>query len=101
MSKWFIEILNKHGIFTFKQYSEVLEDRAALTEYAHHLERVINGMPELAKPIIVIGQHTRVHDVTLHHGQQVIVSPYARFTVVGNIYTLPPERATQAAKVTQ
>lgn len=89
MRKWFLNWLNARGLFTFTQYAEVLEDRGALREYAHHLERCINGMPDPAKPIIVIGQRTSVRDIRLQHGQQVIVSPYARFTNIQNVMTLP------------
>lgn len=89
MRKWFIEFLNRHGLFTFKQHAEVLDERAAITEYAHYLERALNGMPDLAKPIVVIGDYTRVHDVCLRHGQQVIVSPFAKFTDVRGVMTVP------------
>lgn len=89
MRKWFLNWLNARGLFTFSQYAEVLEDRGALREYAHHLERCINGMQDHAKPIIVIGKNTMVRDVSLQHGQQVIVSPYAKFTHISNVYTKP------------
>lgn len=89
MKKWIVKKLNSYGLFTLKQHCEVLEQRDAAKEYAHYLEKSVNGMADPAKPIIVIGEYTRVTDISLQHGQQIIVSPFAKFTDVRNVYTLP------------
>lgn len=95
MKKFIIEWLNRQGLFTFKQYAEKLDEIGALKDYAHHLEQSIDGIADPAKPIVVIGQNTNVCDVILNHGQQVIVSPYARFTCIRNVWVKSAAQAKQ------
>lgn len=87
LKTFIIEFLNRNGLYTESQYIKQIERKGEITAYAKELENVVVGMSDPKRPIVVFGDHTFVQNVSLKPGQQVIVSPYARFTQICNVHT--------------
>ena len=87
-----VDWLNAIGLYTFRQYLAEIERSSSLGTYAHELEKAVNGMSDPSKPIVIFSDNTLVSDVILNHGQQIIVSPSARFARIERVCCLP--RAT-------
>ena len=83
------KLLNRFGLYTSKQYFHELKEKSRAIELAMYLEKAVDGMTDPAKPIVVLIDYTRVSDVALQHGQQIIISPYAKFVALTNIMTPP------------
>ena len=84
MSK-FVELLNRYGIYTRKQYLERVEMIGALNSYARNLELAIDGMSDPTKPILVYGENISISDVSLRQHQQIIVAPSARYVSISHV----------------
>ena len=82
IKKKLIGWLNSIGLYTFRQY-------LAESMYAYELEKAVNGMSDPSKPIVIFSDNTLVSDVILNHGQQIIVSPSARFARIERVCVLP------------
>lgn len=92
------KLLNRLGLFTKSQYLEQVESKDRINEYALVLERAVNGMNDPAKPIIVLGNCVIVRDITLKQGQNIIVSPHAKYVQISNVLTIPEiEQSTGGA----
>lgn len=85
------QLLNYFGLYTSDQFIEQVELKGEALRYVSVLERAIAGMSDPAKPIIVMGHNTSIHDVALQHGQNIIVSPYARYTSIVGVNVLPKD----------
>lgn len=94
MRDMLIRILNSIGLYTASQQRYHL----AMEEYANHLEQAINKSSDPTKPIIVVADHTRIENVTLQHGQSLIVAPSAQYTSLIGVHVLHP---TDDSKITQ
>ena len=84
-----IDWLNSIGLYTTRQYLEQVEHRSAFRDYAFELEKAVNGIGDPAKPIVVFSDCTVIRNVSLQHGQQIIISPSARAVIVEGVYCLP------------
>lgn len=82
------KLLNRLGLFTTQQMSKEQEKTAKLEEYSSYLEAAIAGELDSEKPIVVLGSDAYVRDITLSHGKQLIISPFARRVCVQNVLTL-------------
>lgn len=83
------EILNYFGLYTRTQYLHQVKEVGRALEFVMHLEKAVTGMTDPAKPIVVLSDYTRVNDILLQHGQQIITSPFAKNVEVSNVTCLP------------
>ena len=83
--KKLLALANRFGIYTRGQYLAALEEKGQIAEYARELEAAVNGMSDPKRAIVVMGDYARVQDVVLLHGQQIIISPRAKYAEVSNI----------------
>lgn len=83
------KLLNYFGLYTREQYLSEMKKFAMLNEYAIYLEKAVDGMTDPSKPIVVLSDNVRVSDIILQHGQQIIVSRYAKYVTLDNISTSP------------
>lgn len=84
-----IDWMNSIGLYTGSQYLEQVERKSAFRDYAVELEKAVHGMSDPARPIVVFSGNTVVRDVVLNHGQQIIVSPSARFVHIEAVFCSP------------
>lgn len=84
-----IDWLNTVGLYTERQYLKQVEAKSAFCDYAGKLEKAVNGMNDPTKPIVVFSDCTVIRNVSLQHGQQIIISPSARSVIVEGVYCLP------------
>lgn len=77
--------LNHFGLYTTQQYLEQVEEKGRVSEYARYLERAIDGMPDPAKPIVILADGACVRGISLVVGQSVVISPYAKNVYLENI----------------
>ena len=80
-----LALANRFGLYTRGQYLAALEEKGQIAEYARELEAAVNGMSDPKRAIVVMGDYARVQDVVLLHGQQIIISPRAKYAAVSNI----------------
>jgi hypothetical protein len=90
-----VEFLNSLGLYTSSQYLHQVECKGEIIAYAAELEKAVNGMSDPARPIVIFADFVRVTDVSLRHGQQIIVSPNAKYVHVENVYCLEKPKAAQ------
>lgn len=84
-----IDCLNSIGLYTARQYLKQVEAKSAFCDYAAKLEKAVNGMSDPTQPIVVFSDSTVIRNVSLQHGQQIIISPFARAVIVEGVYCLP------------
>lgn len=78
-------LANRFGLYTRGQYLEAMGERGRIADYVKELEAAVNGMSDPKRAIVVMGDYARVQDVVLLHGQQIIISPRAKYAAVSNI----------------
>jgi hypothetical protein len=83
-----VEALNSCGLYTQKQYLEKVERTDQTARYAEVLEKYIFDVSDLSKPILVFGECVRMSNIQLRHGQQIIVSPRAKFVEISGVLCL-------------
>jgi hypothetical protein len=88
MKNRLVELLNSIGLYTSRQYLHQVERKGVIIAYAAELEKAVNGMSDPARPIVIFADCVRVTDVSLRHGQQIIVSPHAKYVHVENVYCM-------------
>lgn len=76
---------NYFGLYTRQQYLSEMERFERINEYAMYLEKAVDGMTDPSKPIVVMSDNTRISDISLQHGQQIIVSRYAKNVIIDNV----------------
>lgn len=80
---------NYFGLYTREQYLLQKQEELRAMEFSMYLEKAVTDMVDPAKPIIVLNDCARVENITLQHGQQIIISPFIKGAHVSNIYVLP------------
>lgn len=80
---------NYFGLYTRQQYLSEMEKFAMLNEYAIYLEKAVDGITDPSKPIVVMSDNTHISGIVLRHGQQIIVSRYAKYVTIDNVSTSP------------
>lgn len=87
--KKIVEMLNSTGLYTAEQYINQVEQKGQVIAFAAELQKAVSGMSDPNRPIVVFAENARITDVVLQRGQQIIVSPWARFTAIHNVMVLP------------
>jgi hypothetical protein len=96
IKKRLVELLNSLGLYTSRQYLHRVERMGVIIAYAAELEKAVNGMSDPARPIVIFADCVRVTDVSLLHGQQIIVSPHAKYAHLEKVYCFEKPKAPQA-----
>lgn len=73
------------GLVRMKKYIKAIEVCDQQREYINALERAVQGMQDPKKPILIMGSDATLMDVLLEHGQQIIVSPFAKHVWIQNV----------------
>lgn len=88
----FVDTLNSLGLYTSKQYIEMVEQKSEMSNYARHLEKAIAGMNDPTKPILIYGNGIELHNVVLQPFQQIIVSPSAYNISISTVFVSPKDK---------
>lgn len=83
------KIWNYFGLYTREQYLLQEQEVLRAMEFSMYLEKAVTDMIDPAKPIIILSDCSRVENITLQHGQQIITSPFSKNVHVSNINVLP------------
>lgn len=83
---WLIKFLNQYGLYTRKQYLNLLDEKINYVSYAAELEYAVRGMSDPKRPIVVFGSEVLIENIELQHMQQIIVSPSSRYVVIQGVY---------------
>ena len=89
IKNWLTEMINSIGLYTSSQYLHQVEVKGLTQAYAAEGEKAVIGMSDPTRPIVVFSDYTNIQDVRLQHGQQIIVSPLARFISINGIFCEP------------
>lgn len=83
---WIIKFLNQYGLYTRKQYLNLLDEKINYVSYAAELEYAVCGMSDPKRPIVVFGSHVYIKNIELQFMQQIIVSPAAHSVQIEQVY---------------